>query len=364
MDVDELWNRGYSLVISNQPDVALPLLGAVAYSCSLPPFPGVAYVTGAPSSGKSTLARQMVDFLEPNDWHGNLAASGGPDLPREPLFIDHVSARLNPAARIRTRLRAAIDDHLRTPDRRLLVMAGDPVSHGDVDDYLWRLTIRQPIPLSVVRESSRPHARGARRQLGHAFQEWIAQQDRDVLHDEYLSTWPDEHPGHGGAADLAATFGLTLLRRFLSDLGSSISIPEHRDANERSPGFELATPPQAVADLRDRLVSAIREKHAHFEGCSDADRSTVPLVGRIDGDRILLIPSIALPLLFPEGVSPTVLGAELEGCGLLHRAASNTRTTVVRIQGRSTRAWVISSSLFEGTELAPDTRGELTAPHA
>ncbi len=362
MTIDELWNRGYSLILGNQPDVALPLLGAVAYSCSLPPFPGVAYVTGAPSSGKSTLARQMVDFLEPNSWPGNLAAAEGPDLPKEPPFIDHVSARLNPAARIRARLRAAIDDHLRTPDRRLLVMAGDPVSHGDVDDYLWRLTIRQPIPLSVVRESSRPESRGARRQLGHAFQEWIAQLDRDSLYDEYLSTWPDEYSGHVGAADLAAAFGISLLQRFLRDLDSTISLPDYRETNERSSGFELATLPQPVTDLRDRLVSAIREEHARFESNTTSARSTIPLLGRIERDRILLIPNIALPILFPEGISPAALGAELEGCGLLRRAVSNTRTTVVRIQGRSTRVWVINSSLIDGTELAPSTSGGRTVP--
>ncbi|WP_193599368.1 hypothetical protein [Microbacterium sp. YJN-G] len=364
MDVDKLWDRGYSLVVEDQPDVALPLLGAVVYSCSLPPFPGVAYVTGAPRSGKSTLARQMVDFLEPAGWPGNLAAPGGPDAPKEPVFIDHVSARLNPTARIRTRLSTAIDDHLHTPGRRLLVMAGDPVSHGEVDDYLWRLTIRQPIPLSVLRESSRPEARGSRRQLGHAFQEWVAQMDRDTLHDEYLSTWPDEHSDQAGAADLASTFGLDLLRRFLRDFGSTITLPEYRDATERPAVFELATPPRMVTDLRDRLISATREDRVRFEGDDGNNRSAIPLVGRIERDRILLIPNIALPILFPEGISPAALGAELESCGLLHRAVSNTRTTVVRIQGRSTRAWVIRSSLLEATELAPSTSDELTAPRS
>lgn len=361
MDIDELWNRGYSLVVEDQPDVALPLLGAVAYSCSLPPFPAVAYVTGAAASGKSTLTRQMVDFLDPTGWPGNITALGGTDVPKEPLFIDNVSARLNPAARLRARLRAAIDDHLRMPDRRLLVMAGDPVSHGEVDDYLWRLTIRRPIPLSIVREGSRPEARGARRQLGHAFREWISQLDRDALYNEYLSTWPDEHSDHVGAADLAATFGISLLRRFLRDLGSTISLPEYRNSPEHSNVLDLAPRPQTVTDLRDRLVSAIREEHARFESDDTHARSTIPLVGRIERDRILLIPSIALPILFPEGISPSALGADLEGSGLLHRAVSNTRTTVVRIQGRSTRVWVISSSLLEGTELVPSTSGELMA---
>lgn len=173
----------------------------------------------------------MVDFLEPAGWPGNLAAPGGPDAPKEPVFIDHVSARLNPTARIRTRLSTAIDDHLHTPGRRLLVMAGDPVSHGEVDDYLWRLTIRQPIPYRFY-ASSRPEARGS-------VANWVTPFKSGLLRWTEIPSMTvpldmaRQHSDQAGAADLASTFGLDLLRRFLRDFGSTITLPN------------TATPPSA-----------------------------------------------------------------------------------------------------------------------
>lgn len=356
------WEAGFAKTIELDARHVPAVLGAAAYSLWRS-FPGIVYLTGGQGSGKTTIARQALAFLDLEDSSNAVASFVGSTvtglMKSGALLVDDVPSgggashrkneeRVAELARIVRNQAAAYGDQglvYTTPP--ILLMTGELLVGGSTAGRMLVLEI-VPVESSDVAESAKSLAREARQVFAGRFKGWLAYQDPSALADEYEDYWPGFHSEQVAAA----AFGVELLNRYLADQGGG-SIELHSQF-ARVPD-ETPRPP-LLEELVERVVDAISINGTHRLVGADGD-SSAPVLGRISDNRVALVPGMAFALLGPVVESPASLAAALDSYGALRRGANTSaRTTTVRLEGKATRVWE-TEDLFSAEELTRLRKG-------
>lgn len=329
-------------------------MGAAAYSLWRN-FPGIVYIHGDRATGKTTLLRQMGDFI---------AATGRPDtivsfIGSTPLgilrsgasLVDDVPStagrvgeeRLAELARICRNFVAVVTDDATLTPPPIMFVTGELPLKGATQQRVLLASMRSN-PGVDVRAFEEQANREARTAFALRYSEWLDERDGEWLRDEYqLRVAVD-----GEDPLSAAGFGVLLLNRFLEWIGVSDSLMQLAFTSDNVP-YDLL--PSGVASLVTEVVEAVGSGDYQLIGGGGLGGKTL---GRIDGTKVCIIPAVATELLSASGITTTsrVLASDLDQLGLLTKeGAGDARTVTRRIDGKVIRVWEIDG-LFSDEDLS------------
>lgn len=328
------WQTGVLPTLSLAPKVTTPLIGSVLFGLFENP-PVVPYIHGPAHSGKHAIAAQAAELRG-----AGIAVVDDTD-PRR--LAEAIRSAYNGMVRLFT------DGSEEKAPELIAVSESSPTAFAT---RVLPLHLEHPIPLDDIARTLRTRASHARQAFGAGFREWLTQQDHDELYDRYLDTWTDsdtEDRGHHSGRT-AAAYGLTLLGRYLEAEGvdhdpSVMQLPD--------PHTEGADEPAGILTyLRDDLLTALEAGSVQLLNSAYATKDDTPIVGKLSGDRVLLLPQpILRNVLHPATATIVGLGYELERQGFLKRrdSTSDVRTVVTKIDGKAQRAWDVDATLFGGS---------------
>lgn len=327
------WETGVLPLLSLAPEVTTPLIGSVFFG-SFERLPVVPYIHGPVHSGKHAIASQAAEL-----WSDGVVVD---DSDRRQL-AEMIRRAYNGMGRYS-------DAGRENPPAVIAVGEAVPTD-GAIAARILPLHLEHPIPLSAMAHTLRTSSSRARQAFRAAFQAWLSQQDHDELYDSYLATWHDDETDDPRllAGRSAAAYGLTLLGRYLEAEGV-----------DYEPGLlQLPTPgdgrpdqlPEILEYLRSDLPTALEEGEVQLLNSTYTPQKGAPVVGKLTGSRVLLIPSVILGTVLSPGLATSRgLGAALERHGFLRRrdADADVHTTVAKIEGKARRVWDVDCALFGG----------------
>ncbi len=133
------------------------------------------------------------------------------------------------------------------------------------------------------------------------------------------------------------------------------SVHENEFAPTRYPVREYRMDVQVISDIQSVIRAALISGEAVLEAPSVEGQDAVEL-GRVKGDRVLIIPSAARQLLQRHqvrNVGPKTIGRALGQAGWIERPIDGAWTVFRRLDGKGMRVWNLPLSFLEGTGVKP-----------
>lgn len=349
------WNEGFIPTVNLDPDIVPVVLGAAAFSL-WSDFPGIVYLHGQREAGKTTLLNHVGDLLDDGLPRIPIADFSGSTLNGllrgKIMLVDDVPPASGTAA---TKLQLKLSELARAVSNRgarvvssgevdysppIMFVAGElPPPRGAVEHRMLTVELSRVSRTSVV-AASKSHNTIARRVFGGRFRAWLAALDVVALSDEFAEFAPEVD----SRQLVAVAFGVELLNRFLSEHAAAPLVLDLSALGERNVDGSL---PPLIRELAAAVVEAVGAERYRLDGGRESD---APLLGRVDGTRVFLLPAVTMPLIAPLMESTASVAAALERYGLLNRGEGG-RTTACRIDGKVRRVWEIDG-LFEDKDLA------------